>query len=157
MPVTKLLQRPVLTLSPEASCMQAARVMDAEGVDAVVVSLEGRPLGMVTARDLAVRVMAQGRGPKDVLLREVMSGTPFYLSEQRGLDEYIGMMCEMAVRRMMVVDAEGRLVGVLTLDDLLLLLTDQLGGLATVVRRSVTSPTAHRRPQPPAEEPVDED
>ena len=153
MPVTKLLQRPVVTLPPEASCMQAARRMDAEGANAVVVVVEGRPLGIVTARDLAVRVMAQGLGAGDVRLRDVMSGTPIYLSERRGLDEFIGTMREMAVRRMMVVDADGRLVGLLSLDDLLLLLADQLGALATVVRRSAPAPNRPR----PDEEPGDED
>jgi CBS domain-containing protein len=111
--------------------------MEREGVGAVVVALEGRPLGIVTDRDLAVRVMARGRNPKEVRLREVMSGTPIYLSEQRGLDEFIFTMREMAVRRMMVVDDEGQLVGLLALDDLLLLLSRQLGALADVVQRSV--------------------
>ncbi len=137
MPVRNLLRRPVLTLPPEASCVEAARLMEREGVGAVVVALEGRPLGIVTDRDLAVRVMARGRNPREVRLREVMSGTPIYLSEQRGLDEFISTMREMAVRRMMVVDDEGQLVGVLALDDLLLLLSRQLGALADVVQRSV--------------------
>lgn len=137
MPVRNLLQRPVLTLPPEASCVEAARLMEREGVGAVVVALEGRPLGIVTDRDLAVRVMARGRNPREVRLREVMTGTPIYLSEQRGLDEFIATMREMAVRRMMVVDDEGQLVGLLALDDLLLLLSRQLGALAEVVQRSV--------------------
>jgi len=146
MSIGKLLQRPVLTLPPDASCIEAARLMDREEVGAVVVEVEGRPLGMVTDRDLALRVMAKGLNPKEVRLHEVMTGAPIYLSERRGLDEFIGYMQEMAVRRIMAVDAEGRLIGLLSLDDLLLLLAEQLGSLAKVVKRSVSPPPRPAKP-----------
>lgn len=129
--------------------------MAAEGVGAVVVSIEGRPLGIVTDRDLAVRVMARGRSPKDVRLGDIMSGTPIYLSEARGLDEYIGYMREMAVRRIMVVDAEGQLIGLIALDDLLVLLTDQLHALTDVVRKAIEPP--RRKPEPSLLDEPDDD
>jgi len=140
MPIKKLLQRPVLTLPPDASCMQAAMLMRSDNVGAVVVAEEGRPQGMVTDRDLAVRVMAKGLDPHQVLLREVMSGTPIFLSEARGLDECITFMREMRVRRMMVVDAEGNLSGLISMDDLIVLIARQVGELADVARLALQAP-----------------
>jgi hypothetical protein len=83
-----------------------------------------------------------------------MTGAPIYLSERRGLDEFIAYMQEMAVRRIIAVDADGQLIGLLALDDLLLLLTEQLGSLATVVKRSISPPP--RPPKPSTEDLADD-
>ncbi len=155
MPVRKLLQREVLTLPPDATCVEAARLMEAESVGAVVVAVEGRPHGIVTDRDLAVRVMARGLSPRQVQLKEVMSGTPIYLSETRTVGEFIATMRELAVRRVMVVDDEGRLTGLLSLDDLLVLMADEVSALASVARHAVEG--GRHRPRPAEPELLDED
>jgi CBS domain-containing protein len=140
MSIESLLRRPVCTLPPDAPCREAAQVMRDENVGSVVVAEEGHPLGIVTDRDLAVRVIAAGRAPEKTPLRDVMSGDPVFLARERGLDQVFATMRQQHVRRIPVVDAEGRLEGVLALDDLLPLLADQLGELAEAIRGGLAQP-----------------
>lgn len=140
MPLQALLERPVETLPPDASCTEAADRMCKENVGAIVVSDAGRPLGVVTDRDIAVRVVAGGLDPRRTPLRNVMSGDPIFLSEGRSLAELIAIMRDLGVRRVPVVDAEGQLEGLLSLDDLVLLLSDQLADLAQTIRREIARP-----------------
>ena len=137
MPLDDLIRRPVQTLPPDAPCSEAARVMRDERIGTVVVAEGAKPLGLVTDRDLAVRVMAAGEDPDRVVLRDVMSGEPIFLSEQRSIAAVIEVMRDLAIRRVMVVDDHGDLLGVVSLDDLVILLTEQLGGLSEAIRKEV--------------------
>ena len=134
MSIESLLQRPVCTLPPDATCEEAAQLMRDERVGCVVVADEDRPLGIVTDRDLVVRVMAAGRVAAKATLRDVMSAEPVFLTKERGLDQLVTTMRQQRVRRVPIVDDAGRLEGVVSLDDLLPLLADQLGDLAEAIR-----------------------
>jgi CBS domain-containing protein len=137
MPIQRILRRSVKTLPPETSCAEAARLMRDEEIGCVVVAEAGRPAGVVTDRDLVVRVMAAGEDPDRLALRDVMSGEPVFLGDERSLDAVIRTMREQGVRRVPVVDEEGELEGIVSLDDLLVLLAEQLGSLAETVRQEL--------------------
>jgi CBS domain-containing protein len=137
MPIDSLIKRPVQSLPPEASCADAARMMRDANVGSVVVTREGRPLGVVTDRDLAVRVVAEGQDAERIELGEIMSGEPIFLAGERDIPQLIAAMRDLGVRRIPIVDDEGLLSGIVALDDLLLLLADQLGGLAQCIRREL--------------------
>jgi CBS domain-containing protein len=138
--IESLLRRPVCTLPPDAPCREAAQMLRDERVGCVVVSEDERPLGIVTDRDLVVRVMAAGRDPDKTPLREAMSGEPVFLASDRGLDQVIATMRHERVRRIPIVDAGGRLEGVVALDDLLPLLAGQLGELGEAIRGELEMP-----------------
>ena len=140
MGIEKLIRRPVHTLAPNATCKEGAQLMREYGVGSVVVAEGRRPVGMVTDRDIVVRVVAAGRDPAKVTLRDVMAGEPIFLGRERGLAQVIETMRDQGVRRLPVVDEQGLLEGILTLDDLLVLLTDQLGALAETVRKEIHPP-----------------
>jgi CBS domain-containing protein len=140
MPVERLLRRPVTTLPPDATCAEAARVMRDENIGCVVVAEEGRPLGVVTDRDLVVRAMAASEDPDKLLLRNVMSGEPVFLGGGRGLDQVLATMRDQGVRRLPIVDDAGQLEGLVSLDDLVVLLSEQLGTLGETVRRELAPP-----------------
>jgi len=140
MSIESLLRRPVQTLPPDASCREAAQLLRDEGVGCVVISEDERPLGIVTDRDLVVRVMASGRDPDKTPIRDVMSGEPVFLADERGIDQVVATMRQERIRRIPIVDAEGRLEGVVTLDDLLPLLARQLGELAEAIRGKAETP-----------------
>ena len=140
MSIESLLRRPVQTLPPDAPCREAAQLLRDEGVGCVVVSEDERPLGIVTDRDLVVRVMASGLDPDKTPLRDVMSGEPVFLADERGIDQVVATMRQERIRRIPIVDAEGRLEGVVTLDDLLPLLAQQLGELAEAIRGELETP-----------------
>ena len=137
MTIQHILRRSVKTLPPETSCAEAARLMRDDQIGCVVVSEGDRPSGVVTDRDLVVRVMAAGEDADRLALREVMSGAPVFVGDERSLDAVIRTMREQGVRRIPVVDEEGALEGIVTLDDLLVLLAEQLGSLAETVRQEI--------------------
>jgi CBS domain-containing protein len=134
MSLDAIVRRPARTLSPQASCVDAARMMRDENVGAIVVANGKEPVGIVTDRDLVVRVIAERRAPSDVSLASVMSTEPAFLAKRRTLDEVIATMRQLGVRRLPVVDDAGNLDGVLSLDDVLMLLARQLGELGEAVR-----------------------
>jgi CBS domain-containing protein len=140
MSIESLLSRPVQTLPPDATCREAAQLLRDEGVGCVVVSDDERPLGIVTDRDLVVRVMASDLDPDKAPIRDVMSGEPVFLADERGIDLVVATMRQERIRRIPIVDAEGRLEGVVTLDDLLPLLARQLGELAEAIRGELEMP-----------------
>ena len=137
MTIQHILRRSVKTLPPETSCAEAARMMRDDEIGCVVVAEGDRPAGVVTDRDLVVRVMAAGEDADRLPLRDVMSGAPVFLGDARSLDAVIRTMREQGVRRIPVVDEEGALEGIVTLDDLLVLLADQLASLAETVRQEI--------------------
>jgi CBS domain-containing protein len=139
-PIERLLRRFPETLGPEASCTEAAERMRDANVGAIVVAEGGRPLGVVTDRDIAVRVVAEGLSADATALRDVMSGHPIYLSSERPLDQLVAAMRDLGVRRIPVVDADGKLAGVVSMDDLIVLLAEQLGSLAEAIRREIAPP-----------------
>ncbi|MEN8182094.1 MAG: CBS domain-containing protein [Myxococcota bacterium] len=140
MSIESLLQRPVCTLPPDAPCREAAQLLRDERVGCVVVAEDERPLGIVTDRDLVVRVIAACLDPEKTLVRDAMSGEPVFLASERSLDQVVATMRQQRVRRVPVVDADGRLDGVVALDDLLPLLASQLGDLAEAVRGELERP-----------------
>lgn len=142
MSLDELIHRLPETLRPDATCTAAARLMREANVGAVVVAEGTKPLGLVTDRDLAVRVVAEGRDPQQVRLAEVMSGEPIFLSERRSVASVIAVMRDLAIRRVMVVDEGGDLIGVISLDDLLMRTAEDLGGLAETIRKEVAPPGA---------------
>jgi CBS domain-containing protein len=105
-----------------------------ENVGAVVVANGREPVGIVTDRDLALRVVAEQRAPSDVLIGAVMSTHPAFLAKRRNLDEVISTMRQLGVRRLPVVDDAGNIDGILSLDDVLMLLARQLGEIGEAVR-----------------------
>jgi len=140
MPIERLVQRPVKTLGPEESCEEAAALMRDENIGAVVVVDEGRVQGVVTDRDIAVRVVASGENPAEVPLRQIMSGEPIFLSKARTLDQLVAAMREMGVRRVPVIEDDGAVCGLISMDDLLVLISEQLAELAQVIRKEIAPP-----------------
>jgi CBS domain-containing protein len=133
MPVSDVARTGVVTTHRDQSAGNLATVMTEEEVGSVVVEDDDRPVGIVTDRDLVVEVLEPRRDPTEVTAGEVMTETPVTVALDSGIFEATGTMFEHAVRRLPVVDADGALAGIVTLDDFLVMLTDELDDLAGVV------------------------
>jgi CBS domain-containing protein len=107
MKVREAMTRDVRTARPEDSIQQLARLMD-EG---------DRPVGLVTDRDIVIRALAQGRGV-ETTASQVMTSELEFASEDDDLSEVSDKMARMQVRRMLVLDHNRRLCGILSLGDL---------------------------------------
>jgi len=118
---------------------EAAQLMRKHHVGDVVVvdQVNGRevPCGMVTDRDIVITVIAQGVDPEGVMLGDMMSSDIVVGRETDGVADTIQVMRTKGVRRLPIVDALGALVGIVTADDLLALLSEEMNSLTTLVAR----------------------
>ncbi|WP_135827144.1 CBS domain-containing protein [Halorussus ruber] len=133
MTVQDIARDEVVTTQPSASIADVAATMREENVGCVVVAEDGRPTGVVTDRDVALRIVADGESPEEMTAGDVMTGDPATIPTDAGVFELTEAMSAAAVRRMPVVDDGGSLAGIVTLDDLNRLLVDEMGELADVV------------------------
>jgi len=108
------------TIAPGETLAAAARKMRAAGVGVLPVCEEERLVGMLTDRDIVVRAIAAGEDPRGSVVREAMTPQVVSCVEDEDLEAAATLMDEHAVRRMVVVDAAGALVGILSVDDLAL-------------------------------------
>jgi CBS domain-containing protein len=127
MTIESLLSRPVSTLSSKATCAEAARRMRRQNIGSVVIEEDGAPVGILTDRDLAVRIVAEELDASQVAVSRVMSPFPVFLTPHRDLRSALDVMVEMGVRRLPAVNSKGRVIGILSLDDILIELAGQLG------------------------------
>jgi len=122
-----------MTAQRDQSAGNLATVMKEENVGSVIIEEDDRPVGIVTDRDLVVEVLEPRADPTTVTAADVMTETPVTVDTDAGVFEAIRQMHEHSVRRMPVTEADGNLAGIVTLDDLLILLSDELDNLAGVI------------------------
>ena len=103
------------TVAPDDSIQSAARIMRDEDTGAVPVVQDGRPVGIVTDRDIVVRAVADGRSDRPV--GEIVSGRLVTVTPETSTREASELMSEFQVRRLPVVEND-RLVGIVSLGDL---------------------------------------
>ena len=132
MTVGDLAREDVVTVTPETTAVDIATTLADENVGSAVVVEGNDPVGIVTDRDLAVTVIAEGADATTLTAIDVMTGDLFTVEPTEGVFDVLAEMCDAGVRRVPVVDADG-LAGILTLDDFLVLLATELGNLAGVV------------------------
>jgi CBS domain-containing protein len=109
-----------VSCQPDDSITRIAQIMKQENVGSVPVveSAESRKLlGIVTDRDIVVKVVADGRAPDSVTVREAMTPNPVSCREDDDVDQAVKLMKERQVRRMPIVDAAGRLAGIIAQAD----------------------------------------
>jgi CBS domain-containing protein len=138
----KLCTRPVVTVSPDATVEEAARAMRTKNVGAVVVVRDGRPAGILTDRDVAVGVVGLARNPALVKVGEVMRKNPTVIQEHAGILDAAQLLGKKGVRRLPVVNTRSELVGIISLDDILVLLTTEMGHIGSALSQEM------RRPKP---------
>jgi CBS domain-containing protein len=92
---------------------------------------------VVTDRDIAVRVIAERRDPERVRLAEVMSPRPVFLAQTAEIRWALQLMSDLAVRRIPVVDERHELVGLVSLDDVILAVAGELGAVAETIRKEM--------------------
>jgi CBS domain-containing protein len=114
--IREVMTRDPVTLEPDSSAADAARLMKEHDIGSVLVCDEEKLWGIVTDRDLAIRCVADG-GSADEPVGEICSTGVFTLAPDDDISEAIDAMKERAIRRIAVVDGE-RLVGIVSLGDL---------------------------------------
>ena len=112
--VADIMTRDVETVSPLATVQEAAERMKAANIGSLPVCQESRLIGTITDRDITIRVTAEGRDPQATPVRDVMSHPVVAVRPQQDVLEAEQLMHDHQVRRLPVVEQDGRLVGYLT-------------------------------------------
>lgn len=132
MPVGDLGPEEVTTARPDSPVREVVSAMETAGVGAIVVTENDKPVGIVTDRDIALAV-PDGNGIADKPVSSVMAPDPVTIREDADAMEISRTIEEHHVRRIPVVDAEGRLTGIVTLDDLVATIGEQLENVADTI------------------------
>lgn len=103
-------------LGPDATARDAIMVMRDRNVGSVPVVVNGRVQGMVTDRDITLRVVAEDRIARDVYLSEIATGNPLTVTPDTDMESAARLMAQHQVRRLPVVDGQ-QLVGIVSLGD----------------------------------------
>jgi len=115
-----VMSKPVVTVKESESAVQAAQLMDKHKVGGVIVTNEkGRPLGMITERDLSTRVVAKNLQPDKVTVSKIMSRPLATIDGDTSIREVAKRMNGLEIRRLAVVSKKAELQGIVTSKDIL--------------------------------------
>ena len=117
MKVSEAMTRDVRVASPDETIRQAAKTMATLDAGVLPVGENDHLIGMITDRDIAIRGIAQGKGPK-AKVRDVMTEDVKYCFDDQDVEEVTRNMADIQVRRLPVLNREKRLVGILSLGDI---------------------------------------
>lgn len=135
MSLERFCRKQVATALATETVLAAAERMTQQHVGAlVIVDDSGQPVGILTDRDIVCRVLNERRDPGTTSIREVMSANPVVARDSDRIDEVAFTMHQKGVRRVPIINTSGKVVGMVSLDDLLVLFASELGQTAAAVR-----------------------
>ena len=139
--VREIMAKTPIWLEPQTSLMNASRFMRDRDIGCVLVGEKDKLVGMVTDRDIATRAVAKGWDPRTKTVKDVMTRGVVYIRETQKLRDAAKLMEEARVRRLAVLDANKRLVGVVSVADMARAAN---GGLVGEVMSSICRPARRR-------------
>lgn len=135
----------VAVITPEKGIRESARQMRVEHVGSlVVVDQDGKPIGMLTDRDITIEGVARGVDVDQTTVRDLMTAPVVTATESEGMVTALARMREFGIRRLPIIDSEGKLVGVVTNSNLIKELSELLDGLVRNISSSKTREVALR-------------
>jgi len=135
MSIGRICTRVVATASRNETVRTLADRMAEHNVGTVVVVENEKPVGIVTDRDLAVRVLAAGLDAETTSADDIMTGEVRSLDEGTPIEDALAAMKGSGVRRIAVTGEDGKLAGILALDDVLELLVEEAESIGAVLRK----------------------
>ena len=139
MPVGEICSRTVTVVEPTESALVAAKLMRDEHVGNVIVvdrsNGGNRPVGILTDRDIVLELVAKEVNLSEVTVGDAMSDNVFTLPEDQHLLQALDELRSRGVRRAPVVGADGNLVGIVSVDDFLAIMAEQMKDLASLVSK----------------------
>lgn len=150
MSIGEFCNREVVYALRDTTVVQAAALMRSHHVGCLVVVDEvdagkRRPVGILTDRDVVVEVTATGLDPKTITAGDIMSAQLATVHEEDTVEQAMEMMRFKGVRRLPVVDRDGGLAGIITVDDLLELMAENLVELTRIISREQAAEARGRK------------
>jgi CBS domain-containing protein len=137
MSLQKFCERPVVTIAPEQTIIEACQLLREMNLGCLMVEEEGKLCGIITDRDIALKVTEARKDPEQTKVPEVMTPNPARISVDKSLHELTALMHSRHVRRVPVVDGEDKVMGMVTLDDLLVLLSKEMSDMSQSVSAAI--------------------
>jgi CBS domain-containing protein len=139
MTVGSICTRRVVTVARDIDIARAAMVMRDNGIGYLIVTEPGDalPIGVITDRDIVVKVVARDVDPHSVTVGDVMTGEPLIAADDDSIGDTLRRMRELGVRRVPVVGAGGLVCGVLSIDDVLDNVVGQLSDVSGSIRNEL--------------------
>lgn len=126
MKVHEAMTKNPVTVKPNSSVQDVAKIMSEKKIGSIIISGNGELSGILTERDLVRKVLARGKDPKSVKVKEIMSKPVVRINENSDLLDASELMKKKNIRRLVVVDKTKKIVGILSTND-----------MARVMRRAV--------------------
>ena len=130
-------KRPLVTISPRSSVYEACQLLKEKKIGCVLAQENGKLDGILTDRDIALKVAGEGRDPRQVKVGEIMTPNPARISMDKDLHDLTALMHALHVRRMPITDGGGKAVGIATLDDVLVMLANDMWEMGKAVSETV--------------------
>jgi CBS domain-containing protein len=148
--IGEICMRDVVVATAETTVAAAAKLMRRHHVGTVVIVAATNggapvPLGIVTDRDIVVEVTATDLDPSTITIGDITRGELVTIGAEENALDALSVMRAKGVRRLPVVNAEGRLLGLVAFDDLLDLVSEQLSALSRIVGHEQAREAAERR------------
>ncbi|HVN74169.1 MAG TPA: CBS domain-containing protein [Methanoregula sp.] len=118
-PLSEVMRSNPTMIEAGASVAKAARAMCSEEVGSVIIMEDGRPIGIVTEEDINCKVVARDLRPSTVQVNKIMSTPLITVSADKTVGDAAHMMVKHKVRRLPVVDTADRVIGIVTVRDIL--------------------------------------
>lgn len=149
MPIGDICVRQVVTATRETTVQQAAQLMRENHVGDLLIVEQNHgartPIGIVTDRDIAVAVVALGLDPAVLSVGDIMGPELQTVDEDEGIFETLHQMRDAGVRRIPVVTQEHSLIGIVSTDDIIQLLADEMTEVAKLISREQRREVVTRR------------
>lgn len=142
MSLQEFCRRSVVSISPRGSIVEACRLMESKNVGCMVVQEDGKLCGVLTDRDIALKVAGESRDPQGTKVGDVMTKNPVRISVDKGLQELTSLMHSSHVRRVPIVNGLDKVLGIVTLDDLIAVISDEMFEIGRTVAEGFPAGTA---------------
>ena len=131
-----IVEKDFITLGPETSVREASRVMAERKHGFVIIPKpDGSPEGIVTEWDILAKVVAEGKEPSRVRLQDIMTGSLVSVKAGDGISQVAQVMAERGIRRVVVVDPRGEVLGVITAKTILSRLKEYVDKVSSQISR----------------------
>ncbi|HEY7557518.1 MAG TPA: CBS domain-containing protein [Candidatus Binatia bacterium] len=135
MSLERICSKDVVTISPDATVLEAAKLMHSKHIGCLVVTEEFRPIGIITDRDILLKVVASEKMPAETAVKQIMTTNPTLVNVNYDVLDAVRLMRNRGVRRLPVVDEHRHLLGIITMDDVLTAFGAEVGDLAGAVQK----------------------
>jgi len=118
MMVSDIMTKEPVTISPATRADDVANIMYKKEISSVILVTNGKPVGILTERDLVHRVLAQGKDPKKLMAADICTNPVIAVSVHCQVETAIDTMNEHKIRRLVVIDDMNHVAGIVTTDDI---------------------------------------